>query len=314
MKIIYWIKCFGLLLCTDSLWALSMRSPATSSSSAPSSMSDLLAEHKQVWAQNLGEQPSRASGRCRQQWQKILADGKLEIFIGLGYSDALLAGRVLANDTLYRNILIQHLQAPCQLANYFLCGFSPLNPNLWGKQQGKITIYLHVFDSSVTIVDQDNRSIYAQEQEQKSQWAWTYFLHGISQADVVFYQGHSRAGGGPDFFPPKLLPDLEVDYSWYLQQKTGITRTLAALQAEGRQVQMLGLFSCDSLRHFKNALQVAAQDVTQILTLDLVEQEWVQIAMVGALNAILGGQCAAAVEKSSRLQGHQRPIVEVYNL
>jgi hypothetical protein len=104
---------------------------------------------------------------------------------------------------------------------------------------------VRVISSSLSADDLDN--VRNRWQKQWSQKVEELFLQALVEEDAVFYDGHSRKGGGPDFFH---------DGGEKLFQK--MLRALSAQKkGSGGRIQKLGLFSCASSEHFQAELRGA---------------------------------------------------------
>lgn len=115
-------------------------------------------------------------------------------------------------------------------------------------------IRIAVYSSSAGADDEDNQK--NPFQKWKSQSTKLAFTEGLKKADVVFYNGHSRAGGGPDFGSPKLNSNRHVDYQWYQNKQPGFQLMTNCLKnASASPLKMVGLFSCQSKQHFAKQLE-----------------------------------------------------------
>jgi len=81
------------------------------------------------------------------------------------------------------------------------------------------------------------------------------FVDGLKKADAVFYVGHSRLGGGPDFDPPRLAKNQHVDYAYYQKTKPGLQSLRLGLGNADSKLKFLGLYSCSSGPHFEQILK-----------------------------------------------------------
>ncbi len=192
--------------------------------------------------------PEILESSCRNVYGRLFGKAKIEIRIVFGYKDSRPARFV--GDSYERNGFVEALQAPCRI-DRFDCGFERAGEDsdlfvktiigLDGKQHN---INLRLVSSAVGPDDDDNRL--NPFQQWKSKYAEELFYNGISSADVVFYNGHSRDGGGPDFEPPRLLKNQHVNYAWYIRQKRGPRMIEKSLQKQNRAAQLIGLYSCVS--------------------------------------------------------------------
>jgi hypothetical protein len=138
------------------------------------------------------------------------------------------------------------------------CGFSKtrggFTKTITNRFTGKkMRVYVKVVSSAYSANDHLNKTSYAQKQNEKSQYALSQFQSALQSYDAVIYLGHARSGGGPDFFPPRLLKNGHVDYGFYKQQRPGLKSMLAALQ--GNDPEMVALLACKSTGLFASATQ-----------------------------------------------------------
>ena len=204
------------------------------------------------------------SPSCSLMQSALYSKSTIKIQMVLGYKDARPARYV--GDRHERLAYIEKLTENCRGTNE-ACGFtrSESDLDLFTKQimmrgQEK-TIQLFIVNSSVGTDDQENRS--DPFQVWKSRHAQDSFLNGIEESDVVFYNGHSRFGGGPDFRPPMLSDNGAVDPSFYQTRRAGLGKLLDALEDSQRPKQplfsqplkILGLFSCSSSQHFTSEIR-----------------------------------------------------------
>jgi len=121
----------------------------------------------------------------------------------------------------------------------------------------------------------------------------------LSTMDVVFYVGHSRNGGGPDFYPPHLTTAGLVEYPWYEKNAPGVPFLVQALNTRVQgKLQMLGLMSCSSQSHFLSAIKTAAGSKVGIISsLNLVGDNQMSGSTLGAIHGILQFSCPARLEK-----------------
>ncbi len=121
-----------------------------------------------------------------------------------------------------------------------------------GPDGAEKSIELRITASSAGPDDDENRK--DAFQAWKTREAENVFLQGVRESRVVFYNGHSRTGGGPDFGPPRLANGLKVDYSFYKKQRPGYQKLRSAL-AEAKKIELMGLFSCTADAHFTGGLR-----------------------------------------------------------
>lgn len=233
---------------------------------------------------------------CAKPYEALTKDGALSIVVAFGYKDS----RPLrfVGDRYERAQFVDLLVRPCSPFEV-VCGFEQEkgNPEFFAKRiqwyDGKErVIQIQVLASSVGPDDQWNRE--SAVQKWHSDRTFRLFRRALVKSDIVFYNGHSRTGGGPDFSPPLLQKNNQVLYGHYQKTKPGVKFLLEDLErAKGaRQPRLLGLFSCDSSAHFQKALLKAKPKMGLIASEALLHQSDAMTNMVAALTAVLKGECA----------------------
>lgn len=190
-------------------------------------------------------------------------DGR-DMRVIFGYKDAR-PGRFVG-DLHERLAFVQTLLAPCpSAADSGPCGFQrhPKDQELFLKRVFKddgedVKVLLRVVHSSVATDDDANRKNLFQKFQ--SDRAESLFLQGLAEADMVFYNGHSRFGGGPDFAPPQLNTSGFVDSEFYSSQTTGTNKMLTVLEKrkitpDTQPLSTFGIFSCTSSQHFMKSIK-----------------------------------------------------------
>lgn len=223
---------------------------------------------------------------CEAYYKRFLDDGILTIGIFLGYKDSRPARFV--GDSIETFILIQKLTDPCIGQNQ-ACGFklNSVNPTRLIKKveidRIKFKTDITIWYSSLTLDDDLNRKL--PEQKVHSAKVEAAFQEALKLNDMVFYNGHSRDGGGPDFFPPQLDSHHKTDYGWYKNREHGV-KIMSDSLTESTQPLILGLFSCASDKHFKSALFKNKKALTLITSSHL-------LYYADALKNLYGGVHAA---------------------
>lgn len=261
--------------------------------------------------------PTSQKDQCVHRYSKILKDGVIDIRILLGYFDWTTGSEILKNGTNYGyspsidpgafQALRKIITGRCPGEAEF-CGFEQVAGNAYrftkkvtvlGKPyQAKIDIYY----ASVSEYLSANLGRYSSEQKSRSQTALAQFKSALQNADAVFYFGHSRNGGGPDFNPPLFIKGTnKVNYSgYYKPHQPGFKALLSALENNSRQPSILGMMSCDSRDHFLPRVRKAAPQMGVVSSLNVLAVDGVYTAMIGATDAILRGQCARGFLASLR--------------
>jgi hypothetical protein len=242
---------------------------------------------------------------CDKNWASMLQDSLLDVRIVFGYGDDEVGG--LTFDSIGHNDYVRHLTSDCNQSNYFACGFkrtsgqfgsqiSVLEKKTTGKFGQNFTIQIQIMHSSLTGDHHINSKSRYSEQKVYSEKAKNFFYRGLRDADVVFYEGHARAGGGPDFFPA-IMAGKGVNYAAYKGPNSSFNQMLKALRQPHR-VKLLGLYGCDTRDLWQNSLQKAAPSLGFILTRNVDYKLKYQVSMMGALDSVLGQKCRSAFDQS----------------
>jgi hypothetical protein len=222
---------------------------------------------------------------CQETYSKFYQKDTLDFRIVFGYKDARPARYV--GDRYEAAYFIQ------KLLDY---GFVRSKKNeeeffyhVKGPDQKEKEIKLLVVSSSAGPDDDENRK--DPFQKWKSAHAEDIFLTGLKRADLVFYYGHSRDGGGPDFSYPKLTENHHVDYGWYLRNKPGLQKMKLALRESRPESCAIGLYSCVSDRLFSGALREVKPNISLMTSNALLYYMDALTGMMDTLTDILEMKC-----------------------
>lgn len=183
------------------------------------------------------------------------------IRIVFGYKDSRPARFV--GDRHERLAFVQKILEACK-ANDENCGFKRdlKNADLFFKEinsseKQMVRVTMLVVHSSVDSDDHSNRK--NPFQTWQSLYAKQSFFDGLKENNVLFYNGHSRYGGGPDFHPPILKDGSKVDILYYTEKKMKLKELQkeilkASTRFPSEMPRFLGFFSCSSNQHFKQAI------------------------------------------------------------
>ena len=237
------------------------------------------------------EAPSTAT--CSQAYRRFYDKAIVEWRVVFGYKDA--RPNRFVGDRYERNTLIAYLLAPCP-PDFFACSFQRnltdtdlFTKEITGPDRKRHVIHLRVIHSSAGPDDDANRV--DGFQTWRSENAKKEFLEGLKSADAIFYNGHSRNGGGPDFSPPLLLKNHHVDYSAYHRAQPGLSSVLKMLDAKEHRAKLLGLFSCASDRHFLAPIQKADKKLAVISSRKLLFHADAMKALLATLSSLIGQTC-----------------------
>jgi hypothetical protein len=278
--------------------------------------------------------PSEGSPSCRPMYTKVLNKGILDIRYALGYfDDSTGEERVVGGknygmspslDIEIFNGLRSELKARCWSLSKLLCGFNEVGDPKSGKlyftksiklHGQKILVRLTLTQASASVYFLDNKGPLAQHQAFLTKQSEDSYFGGLKSADVVFYNGHSRNGGGPDFAPPILNSHNKPNYKGYYEVKRpGISRVFAALKENPGQAPIVGLFSCYSRKHFYDNFMQLNPNQKLILSADTIDYFDTLKASVGYLEGILRGSCG---QELSRMAEQEQKLIDgfqSYNL
>jgi hypothetical protein len=216
------------------------------------------------------------SETCREFYRDLYDDSVLEVRVAFGYMDAPADEELIVADGIdyglnyaldghARSAFTSWIQRPCRKSTQ-LCGFQSQteDPDLYTKtldtKAGNFgQVRLRVTHASATPTFARNVEGGDQHEFQLrfTQGAEANFLGGLGQADAVFYVGHARGGGGPDFAPPVLLRNRHVNYNGYYRRvEPGVKKLLHFLHGAQTPAKVIGLLSCKGTKLFVDRFQL----------------------------------------------------------
>jgi hypothetical protein len=220
--------------------------------------------------------PATKSTSCQSQLTDMTKDNELTILVAFGYMDFSAGQDVVDSGSSLYNLgsvldpdaltaFSTALTRSCSTAGFssknqaFACGFrksgNSFSKSITNQFTGKKTrVSVKLVNSAYSSSDVQNKTKYASQQNQKSQSAQNQFLSALQTHDAVLYLGHARSGGGPDFFPPRLLKNGHVDYGYYKKNKPGLRAMLGALNGV-RGADLIGLLACKSTGLFASSVK-----------------------------------------------------------
>jgi hypothetical protein len=244
--------------------------------------------------------PAFEDESCRQTYLGFYRNPEVDVKVVFGYKDARPA-RFVA-DRYERMIFIQRLTQPCTKGN-FACDFvrsktdaDLLTRKLDGPDGKPRTVFLRAIPSSVGPDDDENRI--DPFQKWRTRYANLAFLQGLTTADAVIYNGHSRAGGGPDFAPPRLAKSLDVDFEWYKATEPGFSPIITTLEGAPSRMKLLGLYSCASSKHFLDRVRKAKPDLGLITSPKLIYFSDAMESSIESISSLLAMRCEGAFRNS----------------
>lgn len=284
---------------------------------------DLLA-HKAT--DQLTALPSEQKGFCEKRYAPIMQDGVLDIRIALGYFDWTTGNSIHYNGANYgpspsidigAYYALRALLTSRCYGNLQFCGFTmdPGNPYRFHKnvfihkRSYRAQVEMHF--SSVTEYFSENTGYKRGQQNERTSSTEGFFGRSLRDADAIFYFGHARNGGGPDFAPPILVRGKnKVDYNgYYLVHRPGLNKMVSSLRGAEKQAPILGLMACNSRVHFLNSLRKAAPNTGVISSWDVTTIDEVYTATIGAVDALLRGQCQKSFYQSLRMTARNQRYI-----
>lgn len=254
-------------------------------------------------------QPPESAALCSKFYDRLTARGVVRIQVSMNYMDDseglpyrlgdIDMGYNASVDQGFYRAFREEMLAPCPSGPVRSCGFREEGPGRFartvrGPDLRTYPVELEAGDSSLTPYFAVNTGTRAAEQTAKSERARESYLAAIRDDDVILYVGHSRNGGGPDFFPPVLRSNGHPDYAgYYMPRKPGLTDVLNALHNRRGAPSLMGFFSCLSEAHFGRFLVQAAPETGYIFTKSdaLTDMDDNANGAVATLDSILRFQC-----------------------
>jgi hypothetical protein len=237
---------------------------------------------------------------CADKYADLYKNRKLNVSIFFGYKDARPA-RFVADQ--YEKIqLIDRMLKQCGIGQK-LCDFrwesstDSYLKKIKVKAGYSVDVEFKIFSSSVSPDDDKNQT--ANYQLWVSESVKNQFKAHLRNADIVFYSGHSRSGGGPDFFPPLLSKTNMVKMDPYKESRDGLKHMVQSLKESGvNRLKLLGLFSCISETYFIDELSKAQPRLGFITSKDLLYQADSFRNLVNSAEAILEEKCEEEFNQS----------------
>jgi hypothetical protein len=163
-----------------------------------------------------------------------------------------------------------------------------------------------------------NKTELRSKQERFSRSSEENFFGGIRSADWVFYMGHARNGGGPDFRPPRLTSAGKPDYyGYYRKSFPGLSRMTQELKATSNKGVLVGLFACDAKLHFHRRLSAGNKNQKMILTLGgegMLHYLDTLMVSLGYIEGLLRGSCGSQLDDFARVTAREKAAYLQYNV
>lgn len=218
---------------------------------------------------------------------------QIQISIYFGYIDQRPDNFTL--DPKHSQDLLKLMSSPCTNSNQVVCGFSLIqdfekNRYLLEKYFMGKNFQIQLISSSIS--ENDDLNSKSSEQFQVSSRNFDLFSRSLQKDDVVLYQGHSRYGYGPDFLNPVLDENGFTNKEFYSMSGFKTRSVLTTVLNERRdRLPVLGMFSCDSDKHFSGMLRSLKKTDFLMLTRDITYSSQLQKPMLQFLHNLLLGQC-----------------------
>lgn len=256
------------------------------------------------------------SGACFRRYDKLLKDNTLNILIGFGYTDSV--PHDLVYDWYMVNGLVRALTGPCR-QGISACEFKrSKDPYKFIRDIEGLDGRLHrvevtLIRGSISGSHKDNMSPknIARQQATCELATNKFFEEMMKGPEVVYYSGHSRNGGGPDFCPPKVLGNGHVDYDWYERMNPGMNRMLDALARSTKDTHVLAMHSCSSISHFYRKVSAIKPQMAFLGSRFLLNMKSDFQNQYGSLDAILNLRCQSGL-KASMGQGVGIELVNMF--
>jgi hypothetical protein len=235
---------------------------------------------------------------CRDEYEDFF-DKEIIIFrVAFGYGDSDKIERP-TYDLMQYEFFMRQMTSHCFSQNISLCGFQKdeLEKNLYTKKilgpKGQVhTIKLYVTNASYSPDNIKNIGKYNHLQSEKTKESEDNFFQGAIESDALFYIGHARNGGGPDFKYAVRNHLGKKDYKNYYQVKRpGLNHLLNSLKKRLTPIKFIGIMACDSNKWFyKELSEITPQ--TSFITMNGLGNiiDDLETGMA-ALDSLLGMKC-----------------------
>lgn len=259
--------------------------------------SDILSSFQ---VQQLFERPISVSDvQCRNFLLPLQKKSKITIGYFVGYDNS---HRDQVMDNFEKKGFMAFLLSPCRSKEMKICNFIPVpgKPDTYSKIiknliGDPLEIEILIQDSSFT--SSNSANIQSRDQYVKSGVTRRSFMKSLAEKDVIIYSGHSRYGGGPDFFPVSYdINGEENNSNYYRRHRSGLTDLITGLEQRVKnKIQppaVLMMSSCDSKAHFSSSLNNKTfSPYSTILTTSAIYSIQAIPPIVGLLGLILNQTC-----------------------
>lgn len=248
-------------------------------------------ENLERQAAKLAAQPGAV---CPQDFSALATGRTLRVSLFYGYDEH----DRKVHDRAHAQAMAHVLTTPCR-GPLSTCGFALVSRSTSAmsltKTTGGRSAEVHLFTSSLaepaageTVPPGGDL-----DQERLSRSVKERFLRELVESDVVFYMGHSRLGGSIGFDE-----QMGITTAFHAIWRRPMLPVLQALRQRPTRLALLGLFSCDSNRYFRQDIQGANPALSLILTTGEVRYGPAEQASLGALEAVLAQNCGHAFHRA----------------
>lgn len=225
---------------------------------------------------------------CPADYRKILGDRDVRFSIFFGYEDF----EHETTDALHSKALVSVLRRPCQ-PRISACGFQVTEART-NFTRLKKTVDGRVFEINVSSTSVSENNVANRDplwlrdrQERASEAVRARFYDDLNKADVVFYHGHSRIGGGLGFNSQSAI---ESGINYVL--RIPLYPMLRALEKRPSNLKLFGIFSCSSEAYYRADVEKANPGLSLIVSKDELAFDENPQVLLGALDSLLGRKCA----------------------
>jgi hypothetical protein len=278
--------------------------------------------------------PAQGAPSCQHMYSGMLRDDVLDVRYAFGYfddstgqehvSEGVNWGYSPSLDIVMFESMRKTLTARCSSRTQRLCEFDEQgDPNggrlVYHKYMSfhgrRVLVRITLTHASASEFFERNKTDLADRQKALTLQSEENFFGGLKRADIVFYNGHSRNGGGPDFTLPVLTAEKKTNYKGYYEiKKAGIKRTMAALALNPDEGPVVGFFSCYARLHFYDTFMKANPKQKVILSEDTINYMDAFEGSLGYLEGMLRGSCGQELNDTARQVEKIRRGFEGYNL
>jgi hypothetical protein len=260
--------------------------------SAPAFAADDFVPDLSVSIDTLKEQieklKDQGSKSCGNEYRGLLpSSGPLRISLFYGYENFGKRTHDIENAKAMAIVLQQKCQGQIQVCGFKVTEKNEMITRLQKTIEGR-PVSVHIFTSSLTSYEALNMDVNEKYWDQKkhSKQVKEHFYRELINSDVVFYGGHSRLGAGPGF-EGQSYAQIAFNFVFRLP----LQPMLKALAAGPSRLKILGLFSCNSNKYYRQDIERVNPSLSLILSHEDIESGEAEQMTIGALNSVLSKKC-----------------------